>query len=179
MATDITIEKVWRHKKSTCVAIVNHSLGTRCGYCSVSMAHPFYRKSYTDDSISELEHKVDEVINVHGGVTYSGDLDWAFALDRTVPRNQWWFGFDCCHAGDTPDPELILDPMIKKMTEERNERFKEFKDDLGILKSTMKDLEFVQSNCNDMAEHLSKFVYNSVDFILGEETDLHAVSNVI
>jgi len=88
VAIEITIEKVWRYKKSTCIAIINHITGTRCGYCSVSMAHPFFGKSYTDDPISDLEHKIDEVICVHGGVTYSGELDWLRKQDQSIPHNQ-------------------------------------------------------------------------------------------
>lgn len=174
MAIDITVEKVWRTKKSTCVAVINHAMGTRCGYCSVSMAHPFYRKDYGHDSISELNHTVDSVIDVHGGVTYSGELEWALDLCRTIPRNQWWFGFDCCHAGDAQNPDLINDPISRKFTEEMNERFSELD---SSYKKTHKSLEFVQQHCNNMAEHLSKFVYNSVDFITEDGVGLHAVSN--
>jgi len=60
-----------------------------------------------------------------------------------------------------------------------NKRFEDIPDDSGIFKRTKKDLEFVIENCNDMADHLAKFVYNSVDFILDEENNLHAVSKGI
>jgi len=48
-----------------------------------------------------------------------------------------------------------------------------------MFKRTKKDLEFVIKNCKDMADHLAKFVYNSVDFILDAETNLHDVSKSI
>ena len=179
MATDITVEKVWRHSKSTCVAVVNHSTGTRCGYCSLSMAHPFFGKNYSDDSVSELMHKVDEIINVHGGVTYSGKIEWAREQDSSIPRNMWWFGFDCHHAGDSQDPELINDPIIKKFTIEMNERMGNWDKSYN---TTHKSLEYVVEQCNVMAEHLSKFVYNSVDFIIKDDpkdSHLHGVSNVV
>jgi len=175
LAIDITIEKVWRYKKSTCVAVINHATGTRNGYCSVSMAHPFYRKNYTHESISELDHNIDDVIHVHGGITYSGDIEWALELDSSLPHNQWWFGFDCYHASDAPDPELINDPAAKKFMEHMEESL------AGSFhfKKTHKDLNYVVEQCQGMAEYLSKFVYNSVDFILNEEdsktSHLHAV----
>ena len=152
-------------------------MGTRCGYCSVSMSHPFYRKNYGNDAISDLKHTVDEVISVHGGVTYSGFLEMIINFDDTIPRDLWWFGFDCCHANDAQDPELITDPQTKKFVMEMEERFASRYD--SHYKRTHKKLEYVIENCNNMAEHLSKFLYSSVDFIMGEETSLRDVSKVI
>jgi len=140
------------------------------------MAHPFYRKKYTHDSISELQHNIDDVLYVHGGVTYSGELEWALVYNRSIPRNQWWFGFDCCHGSDAQDPDLIHDPMAKKIAIEMEVALSSLKH----AHRTHKSLEYVEQNCNDLAEHLSKFIYNSVDFILSEEdSNLHAVSNGI
>lgn len=48
-----------------------------------------------DDSIIDF--------SVHGGITYA---------EADVPCNEpgadtdWWFGFDCAHATDAPDPTL-------------------------------------------------------------------------
>jgi len=155
-------------------------MGTRNGYCSVSMAHPFYRKSYSHETISDLQHNIEDVLYVHGGVTYSGEIEWALEQDSSLPRNQWWFGFDCCHANDAADTSLINDPVAKKFVEDMEESLS--KSNLNFEK-THKDLDFVVEQCDNMADHLSKFVYNSVDFILNEEdsktSHLHAVSNGI
>ena len=40
-------------------------------------------------------HTPESIVSVHGGITYS---DWGF---DPIPRDgEWWFGFDCAHAGD-------------------------------------------------------------------------------
>jgi len=171
VAIDVTIEKVWRHRKSTCIVLINHEMGARNGYCSVSMGHPFYKKKYSGDPVSDLKHDIDQVISAHGGITYSGDLEWALDLDHTLPKHYWWFGFDCLHANDAQDPELIKNPMMKKIILESEQRFSSLN-----TSRVIRDLEYVESECNKLAEDLAKYVFNSVDFILDRNhSGLHAV----
>ena len=145
---EITIERTWRHKKSTCVAIINHLTGTRGGYCSVPRSHPFFNKPYDHHSLA--------TILVHGGLTYSGKLEWASEYIEEITPNLWWFGFDCFHSLDLPDPELM-----------RNTALQEIKQ-TNIQGRTFKDFNYVKENCNDLATQLSKSLYNSIDFITSE-----------
>lgn len=88
-------------------------IGYLCGYVSVPPSHPWYAFHY-DDCIrlidcptraakgrgdegyhSCYEHSPDGLVEVHGGLTYSGRED----------DGSWTFGFDCAHSGDAPSPE--------------------------------------------------------------------------
>ena len=63
------------------------SLGPHpCGYVSVPKNHPFYGKKSWD---------IDDKIEVHGGLTFSGKLHGFDGL---------WFGWDYAHAGDFTFP---------------------------------------------------------------------------
>lgn len=55
-----------------------------CGYVRLPGDHKFYGKD-----VSELE----DLLTVHGGVTFAGALDDA---------DGFYVGFDCAHAGDSP-----------------------------------------------------------------------------
>jgi hypothetical protein len=75
--------------------ILDGGLGFRCGYIEVPPGHPWFGKNYD-------EIKAD----CHGGLTFSKS-----GTDCGLNRPEgWWFGFDCGHCGDGPDPALKLDP---------------------------------------------------------------------
>ena len=59
--------------------------GHRNGYVGVPKGHAWY--GFSDDD-------VDDQVQVHGGLTYSGASLWDDSIDR------WWVGFDCMHGGD-------------------------------------------------------------------------------
>lgn len=71
--------------------VVHNGMGHRCGYVRVPKTHPWYGKDY-DDVGAE----------VHGGLTFGrADVPCGKAED-----GGYWFGFDCAHAQDAPDPDL-------------------------------------------------------------------------
>ena len=73
--------------------VIHNRMGYRCGYVKVPLSHPWHGKSYGD-----------LYADVHGGLTFAqADVP----CDAGGPDNGHWFGFDCAHAGDAPDPELI------------------------------------------------------------------------
>lgn len=73
-----------------------------CGYVDVPSDHPWYGKDYSNETNIPLSAKagstnflIEELIEVHGGITYA---------DLNLETNDGWcFGFDCAHAGDTPE----------------------------------------------------------------------------
>jgi hypothetical protein len=87
-----TIQKVWNYKGLPCV-ILFVGQSHLCGYVGVTKDYPTFQMNYT-----ELP------VKVHGGLTYAGDgMAELFADKNELIRklgNHWWFGFDCCHAGD-------------------------------------------------------------------------------
>jgi hypothetical protein len=92
----------------------------RCGYVAVPLDHPLFGLEYSEPhpSLSILinentrigdrgiipvflhamnpdpdkEIRIDCAFDVHGSLTFSGSRD----------TDEWWFGFDCHHGGDTP-----------------------------------------------------------------------------
>lgn len=55
-----------------------------CGYVVIPKTHPYYGVDYND---------LVDLFDVHGGLTYSGELDEV---------GEWVLGFDCNHADDNP-----------------------------------------------------------------------------
>lgn len=81
------LEKEWTTKvglKARC--IINLS---RCGYVEVPKAHKWFGVNYHNRE--NYKDSPESIIDVHGGLTYSGDLR---------DSGTWWFGFDCNHLGD-------------------------------------------------------------------------------
>ena len=56
------------------------------GYMRLPSGHPWMGKSYMDIQCE-----------VHGGLTFG---DWGLPWENK-PRDEYWIGFDTCHAGDT------------------------------------------------------------------------------
>ena len=93
------IEEVFDYKGFKCVVILYemelpHYTSTtptkwRCGYVGVSSKHQLYKKDYSE---------IDELINIHGGLTFSGDFSDKKQLKSL--KDVWYFGFDCNHFED-------------------------------------------------------------------------------
>lgn len=105
-------------------AMVRTSMKHWCGYVAIPEGHPWFGLNYSDtvtvpDEIINRPIDVDKVgainllcaafkehandneidivcaIDVHGGLTYAADH-----CPKREPNGDWWFGFDCAHAGD-------------------------------------------------------------------------------
>lgn len=75
--------KTWEHAGMTCV--LRHGyLGILCGYVALPEGHPLHGVKYQD---------MDEWPDVHGGVTWTGELIGCSELG-------WLIGFDMGHDGD-------------------------------------------------------------------------------
>ena len=127
------IEKEWEHNGLQCLAIIAE-FGHRCGYVGLPVGHPWFEREYNGF--------LDEVLDVHGGVTYSGHL----GNDTIKPAidGLWWVGFDCAHYGDLPDvTEIAADAFELRRIMARSER-------QGVIRT----LEFVTEQCESMADQI-------------------------
>lgn len=98
MAVHYSIEADFVHMSLRCI-VVAQGMGFRCGYVGVPMGHPFYQKT-SSTYIPELKNSLDRTIEIHGGITFS----------EFIPKYDnylWWFGYDCAHAGDAYDLDLM------------------------------------------------------------------------
>lgn len=75
------------HKGVPCLLRRHKMMGHWCGYAAVGREHPWY------------ERRMEEEIDVHGGVTY-GDTEAGDEYRLVGVKGMWWIGFDCAHLGD-------------------------------------------------------------------------------
>lgn len=126
------IEKDWITDAGLRAVVLALPLGHRCGYVAVPHEHPAYGKGYDD---------VD--VEAHGGLTYAGGEDEYPAEGSGL----WWFGYDCAHYLDAPDPALM------------HERHKElYSLNLMILSegATVKDTAYCVAECESLAKQLKE-----------------------
>lgn len=138
-----------------CIIKRNH-MGTWCGYVGVSEGHPAYDRGY---------NQVDDQINVHGGLTYSGrcspheEGEEAHAICHVVEGGEddavFWLGFDCGHGGD----------LIPRMAAENRRRYKETGDEIWNDMSevfgdraTYRDQSYVTAETRSLAKQLAAMV---------------------
>jgi len=159
------VDRKWQSHGLPCVVIAL-DMGHRCGYVGVPKKHPLYGKSYNavipgvkksdirekpigDRGIMTLflasadgeDVRGDLYFDVHGSLTYSGDGKKGYPIKEPV----WWFGFDCAHAGDNKDPE-ILERFHKE------DRFPSF-DPEGAVRSE----SYVVAQCKKLAKQLTEY----------------------
>lgn len=97
------------------IVVIKHWLGYRCGYVSVDEKHKLYKRDYMDKINVFLGNSkistcaVEDILNVHGGVTYSG---YSSIYPVRTRKPIWWFGFDAGHAGDDDEGGRPLRFMI-------------------------------------------------------------------
>ena len=129
MTNKFTVEKHWTTKSGLEAVIIMTSIGHRCGYVGVGKESPLNGIRYSDqidlisqeqadsqsiglkspvllftatcgsDDTNKIRRSLDIVIDVHGGLTYSGNGDGEYP----IASNLWWFGFDTAHYGDNPE----------------------------------------------------------------------------
>lgn len=105
--------------------VIHNGGGYRCGYVRVPVGHPWHGKGYDD---------IDA--DVHGGLTFSEPDE---ACDKGGDDSAHWFGFDCAHGGDAPDPSL-----------KRDHGFNDF----GMLgrRGIVRDQGYVENECRRLCE---------------------------
>lgn len=132
----------WEHAGMTCLALRHPQMGHWCGYVGLRPGHKYYGipESYRDLEDEEGERVTEAVCaynlsHGHGGVTYGRFCEGIVChiVDNEDER-LYWLGFDCAHAGD-------LSPS---------------RDNMMGFDDTYKDIEYVKSEVNKMAEELAE-----------------------
>jgi hypothetical protein len=110
--------------------IAKNAWGYRCGYICVGPDHPWYAIPYGDIDAA-----------VHGGLTYA-ERGTAGMHDDPA---EWWIGFDCAHAFDAADPDLMDDRSLADhlRTQAALQRFRL----PDAVRETIKDTAYVESMC--------------------------------
>lgn len=158
-------EKDFIHNGMRCIVIMTE-MGHRCGYVGIRENHKLYELPYGDKSKHLPLRKVknqpkgkrgvvpmffhflenpterkylspDIFFDVHGGITFSGQLKIA------NNDNLWWFGYDCAHNGDANDLSVV------------SESIKEIKlryPTDGVLRT----VQYCMDECRSLADQLSK-----------------------
>lgn len=137
----------------------------RCGYVAVVKDSPLWGKNYSEqldcitkesvESISIgkkspllaftagvnsdeegcIRRSLDIVIDVHGGLTFSGKL-------KNQDESLWWFGFDCGHYCDG-----IIEPLFEFEIESNQE---------------VRSFEYVEAECESMAMQIANLLAGKV-----------------
>jgi hypothetical protein len=112
--------------------------GYLCGYVCIPNGHPLHGKDLT--SIDGEDHDLD----VHGGVTYSGDHLY----------DQYMIGFDCAHSYD-------IVPSMIEYRKEYDLRRSALVDNMGLVERynsmfpcTYKNIEYVTNECKSLVDQI-------------------------
>lgn len=158
------VEEEFTYRGYTCV-IVGHSFGHRCGY--VMIEHPNKGMLFKD----EIEFDLSYPITVHGGLTYCQVSDsYPIQTESAV----LWLGFDCAHAYDGIDNDLIyfingteegkkLIEMQDKMEEMTFNLFKNFMNNLSEEASKF-DFEHAMRSNNSTAK-TKEYVHQQLESV--------------
>jgi hypothetical protein len=154
--------KLFRHEGMLCCIIRMGWSGNLNGYVAVESAHPFYEKGYHDHIVVADKDNIpvngnyiglfcyamsaesdtnlvpiDIAINVHGGITFSGD--GISGIEPGVLGNLWWFGFDTSHCDDIKPLENHIDRQYR------------------LKGGTYKDMEYTVAETKKLAEQLAQY----------------------
>ena len=156
MSKQTKVERVWETTTGLWACAILTGMGHRCGYVGVSDAHPLHGVDYSQETdclefpsdeavgkrgiiplLAGSRRAPDVVFDVHGGLTFSGPMDWIEA----APKGLWFFGFDCAHHGDAPEPGYTNYSVFSG----------------GVVRS----LEYVAGECESLAAQLINRVRNT------------------
>lgn len=129
----MNIEKDWTTKAGLRAVVLATSMGHRCGYVGVPLAHQHYGKHYDDSGLYDIE--------VHGGLTYSSEEIGKYPVESDLH----WFGFDCAHYMDAKDASIMDE--THRMLHETYPR-------LDVEEAVVRDLPFCERECEKLAEQL-------------------------
>ena len=167
------IESDFTYKEYRCVTIF-HRGGYRCGYVGLPKGHPLYGKDYSDEIEATFEEVAEKpfgkrspiqmfgfigcqpkdkielslYFDVHGGITYANGGNNS---THPIESNLWWLGFDCGHAGDDKDWELVEklwgnEPVVQRRLE--------YEKEIHFEGDELRTLEYVQQECKNLVDQI-------------------------
>jgi hypothetical protein len=120
--------------------IVHNSMGFLCGYIKVLPGHPWFALQYDAVGYKSEELGLSDV-DVHGGLTFG---DYGKACPTHGKKDEYWFGFDCGHAGDGRSVEYMEPKLREAYTTGPMAEF------LDSPHSTFRDKAYVQAECESL-----------------------------
>jgi hypothetical protein len=121
----------WTHRGVECVARRNLTHGAWCGYADVP------REVWSVFEFRSATSTLDDLIDVHGGVTYS---------ENNLDKDAFRVGFDCAHGGD-------LMPKVSASLRGYSISTK-YEDDPITIYDVYRDLAFVIAECESMVDQI-------------------------
>ena len=126
----------WDHKLP-CLAVRDMGMGIWKGFVAVDEQHLFYEKRLED--LLKMPEALEIFQVVYGGICATGRLPPKF---KEFAKNYWWIGIETSHGGDLM-PLLKLDVSEAEMAKFQSNQ-------------TYKDLKFIRSETNKLANYLFK-----------------------
>lgn len=120
----------WRDKETgyMCRIIRPYESGHLCGYVKIPDTHPIFGKDYSSSFYDGPFYGIE----VHGGLTYSGEMG---------VKGNWWLGFDCVHLGDL-NPRDVLVYGYRSYHDDDTYRTKDYvKKEVTSLAKQLKNLD--------------------------------------
>ena len=140
------VESDFLHKGLRCVVILSRS-GYRYGYVGIPVANPLYGVRHFNKYHAMIPMYY---FDVHGGITYSGS-DGNYPVESDL----WWFGFNCDLSSDGKDYDKVREYKLRdSFWLDKLMRF----DRKNHTNTPFKTIEYVESECKNLANQLSKFV---------------------
>jgi len=132
--------------------------------------------SFMIDILSgNVRPRLDTVIRVHGGLTFSSDVAGGDYPIET--KDSWWFGFDCGHAGDFV-PAIACgegDASLRKLLgDEVADKLKAITDELGPEETTYREAEYAEQECEYLSEQLVEIANHVAKFEKGDADNIEA-----
>lgn len=157
------IEKAWMTaaglRARVCLTDIDDVMTFRCGYVAVPLGHPLHgpdedKRTTALPAADDCAPIPSYVLDVHGGLTFAGER---VADDGVTADPDWWFGFDCAHAGDEwmfPKGG-IMDGIRQKVDAEMKESWPDYDaEEMARMRGSIKTLEFCVAECESLAAQI-------------------------
>jgi hypothetical protein len=157
----------WTHAGLACYIYRHFPVtGSLNGYVAVPDTHPWWGKDYHEciaipscdadppiDYTAErrwsCSHRIEHLLEVHGGVTYGGPMS---TISEEAETFAWGFGFDTGHAGDvTPAMDATIQALYSPLEWAEHQRIMTS----GPFGSTYKTFAYVKAETERLAEQLA------------------------
>jgi hypothetical protein len=141
--------KQWTTKAGLEAKAVLVQIGNINGYVAVNENSAYFKLPHynNDNKVSDAQEIINN-IKVHGGLTYSGNMNMA---DNSTLK--WCFGFDTAHWGDAFNKEMTIEHLCENQN------------DIDLINKYMsipmhdgvfRDLDYVENQCEKLAEQLKE-----------------------